>query len=102
MKKVILTSAAVLAICFAASAQTETPPPANTEATPPPTNPDSTTTPVDGAATNTEVAPPALDSLGNPIISEPAAPAAPPEKPTSRLKLYSGKHRGNNVIYNPK
>jgi hypothetical protein len=101
MKKLLLTTASLIAISFAASAQTDPPPatevPTTTE-TPPPTT-DTTGT---GSGVATETQPVMLDSLGNPIVGEPAAPAAPPEKPTSRLKLYSGKHRGNNVIYNPK
>ncbi len=52
------------------------------------------TTTTDGSVTT--------DSTG--AVVDPNAPASTSanEKPATRNKLYSGKNRGNNVIYDPK
>lgn len=93
MKKVVSSALIICGFLFihaTASAQTTTP-----ETTTPQTGQSSATT--DGADETTV-------SETDSVSTETPAPATSSEneKPAMRNKLYSGKQRGNNVIYDPK
>ena len=110
MNKTIKTSIASFAFCIlgiAATAQTD-----STAAAPPPETPVTETPAPDPNAVTDPNAVPA-DASATPIVTDSTGAAvsggeAPPatnaagDKPATRNKLYSGRHRGNNVIYDPK
>lgn len=116
MKKIIksvLAASVFLTISCIAVAQTDsTAVPAETPVTTEPPAPDPNAIPVDQNATpvdpnavpiDASAIPVMTDSTGAPINPDgtPAGTSAG-DKPATRHKLYSGKHRGNNVIYDPK
>lgn len=103
MKKLIaVTGFLVLTFLAVNTAQAQTdPPPATDPATAPPptTDPATTTTDQSTIAAPDSTMAVATDSTG--AVIPPDSLTFPIEKSSSRLRTYSGKHRGNNVIYNP-
>lgn len=106
MKKLIATGIIVLAaacISDTAEAQTENTQTTTDPSTATPVTTDQSTTTTDQSAVpavTDSTAVVSTDSTG--AVISPDSLTLPPDKPSSRLRTYSGKHRGNNVIYNPK
>ena len=93
VKRLSALSAMLIISTVAFSQSTTTPEPEHT--TPPPTE----------STESTEDSTAASEALPDSTAVAPegdAAAGAANEKPATRHKLYSGKQRGNNVIYDPK
>ncbi|HMR46741.1 MAG TPA: hypothetical protein PKC85_08340 [Bacteroidia bacterium] len=94
VKRLSVLSAMLIISTVAFSQSTTTP--ETEQTTPPPT--ETTESTEDSTAATEEAIP---DSTAVAPEGDAAAGAAN-EKPATRHKLYSGKQRGNNVIYDPK